>query len=339
MLGGACEEAILAVDLYNQPNQPRRLEGFLVHMHIAWTYLLHAEFHKDKVDYHYRLPNGRFEKIDGEPKTWDLSRSVAERWLDTDPVRKNIELTIALRNKIEHHYHEAIALVTSGYAQALLLNFEDELTSKLGAEYSLGDRLRFPIFVGDITPLGNTKINELRDNLPRNTRDFLARFESALTPEITQDQRYEFRITLVPKIGAKTEADRAMSFVRESDLSDEQKRAFETLGATGNVIVREQVRPVASADKLKPTTAALRIQEQIPYQFGVSHFVRAWKTLRVRPLTGDLHPERTTEIYCVYDVPHKDYLYTEAFITKVVSEADTEAKFRELTGLQPIPKP
>lgn len=43
ILDGARDEALLAVDLYNQPRQPRRLEGFLVHMHIAWLYLLQAE--------------------------------------------------------------------------------------------------------------------------------------------------------------------------------------------------------------------------------------------------------------------------------------------------------
>jgi hypothetical protein len=53
-----------------------------------------------------------------------------ERWDDNDPVRKNLELSIGLRNKIEHRYHEATTLVTSGYAQALLLNFEEELLTR-----------------------------------------------------------------------------------------------------------------------------------------------------------------------------------------------------------------
>lgn len=338
MLDGASEEALLAVDLYNQPSQPRRLEGFLVHMHIAWTYLLQTEFRKDGKDYYYRLPNGRFEKVDGEPKAWDLSRCVEERWSDASPVQKNLELTIALRNKIEHHYQEAITLVTSGYAQALLLNFEDELTTKFGEGRTLGDRLRFPVFVGDITPLGNTRIKELRGALPKKTRDFLARFEAGLAADIAQDQRYEFRVTLVPKTGAKTEADRAISFVRDTDLTEEQKKAFQSLGTSGNVIVREQVRPVASADKLRPSTATTKIQEQIPFQFRVSHFVRAWKKLAVRPATGDPRPERTIEKYCVYDIPHKDYLYTEAFIEKVVREASTKDKFKTLTGLTPEDK-
>src|SRR5207248_2019329 len=141
-------------------------------------------------------------------------------------------------------YHEAITLATSGYAQALLLNFEEELTSAFDPKHSLGEKLRFPIFVGEVTALGDARLQELRDSLPKSTRDFLARFESGLDPAIAQDQRYEFRITLVPKLGPKEAADRALSFVREADLSDDEKSMLRSLGKSGSVVVREQVRPV-----------------------------------------------------------------------------------------------
>jgi hypothetical protein len=40
-------ESILTVDLYNQSRQPRRLEGFFVHMHLAWLYLFEAQYHSE----------------------------------------------------------------------------------------------------------------------------------------------------------------------------------------------------------------------------------------------------------------------------------------------------
>ena len=333
MLDGAVEEALLAVDLYNQPRQPRRLEGFLVHMHIAWLYLLHAEFRRDSLDYHYRLSNGRFERVDGEPKTWDLQRSVKERWPDGGPVRTNLELTIALRNKIEHRYHEAITFATSGYAQALLLNLEEELTSVFGTEFSLGEQLRFPIFIGEITALGEARIEELRGSLPKTTRDFLARFEAGLDPSIANDQRYEFRVTLVPKLGSRSVADRALTFVRESDLTEEERATLQSLGKAGTVVVREQIRAVSSADKMKPTTAVARIQERVPFVFNMHHFVRAWQKLDCRPPCKDAHPERTEEKYCVYDGPHKDHLYTQAFVERVVRETSTAKKFQAFSEM------
>jgi hypothetical protein len=124
MLDGSREEAMLAVDLYNQPRQPRRLEAYFVHMHMAWLYLLQARLKRDGVDYRYRLKNGWFERVDGEPKTWDLAKCVVERWPDMSPMRANLELSIGLRNKVEHRYHEATTQVTAGYAQALLLNYD-----------------------------------------------------------------------------------------------------------------------------------------------------------------------------------------------------------------------
>jgi len=48
------EEALNAVEFYNRPAGRRPLEAFLVHMHIAWLYLLHAEFMRDKVNFYYR---------------------------------------------------------------------------------------------------------------------------------------------------------------------------------------------------------------------------------------------------------------------------------------------
>lgn len=336
MLEGAIDEAVLAVDLYNQPRQSRRLEGFLVHMHLAWLYLLHAEFKKSGVDYRYRLPNGRFDRIDGEPKTWDLSRCVQERWAASTPVRTNLELTITLRNKVEHRFHEATTLVTTGYAQALLLNFEEELTSFFGDDVSLGEILRFPIFIGSITALGQAQIQHLRDQLPKDTRDFLASFEAELDPSIRNDQRYEFRINLVPKLGAKSAADSSLSFIREDELSDADKKALASLGKSGKVIIREQSRSVASAGLIKPMKAAGQIEARIPYEFKTHHVVRAWQSLKCRPPHGDAHPERTIEKYCVYDEPHKDYLYTEAFVSKVIREVNTEAKFKAFTGLEPV---
>jgi uncharacterized protein DUF3644 len=260
------------------------------------------------------------------------------RWPDNDAVRKNLELSIGLRNKIEHRYHEAVTRVTSGYTQALLLNFEQELTDAFGEEYSLGEQLRFPIFVGSITPLGQAQLRQLTNELPKDTRDFIARFEADLDPGIAQDQRYEFRISLVPKLGPKGEADAALTFVRESELTSEEKRALEGLGKSGRVVVREQTRPVASAGLVKPTIAAKKIEEKVPFKVGTHHVVRGWKKLGCRPPHGSAHPERTDEKYCVYDEPHRDYLFTSAFIDKVAREMKTAVGFESFTGLKPVHK-
>ena len=210
---------------------------------------------------------------------------------------------------------------------------------KLGSvEIELDTWPWIPIFVGDITPLGNARIKELRDTLPRKTKDFLARFEADLDPSIATDQRYEFRVNLVPKLGSKTQADRSLTFVRENELTDEQKKTLKSLGKSGNVIVREQVRSIVSADKMRPSSAVEKIQERTPFKFNMNHFVRAWQKSKVRPSSKDPHPERTDERYCFYDKPHRDYLYTEAFVDLVTSKTGKFKGFKVYLGIDPVPK-
>src|SRR5919202_5307358 len=90
ILQGSRREALLAVDLYNRAAVERSLEGFVVHMNLAWLYLLHARFKRDGIDYRYRQPNSRrFVRVDdGEIKTWELARCIREAFSDEhNPVR------------------------------------------------------------------------------------------------------------------------------------------------------------------------------------------------------------------------------------------------------------
>lgn len=339
-LEAAKAEALLAADLYNQAKRPRRLEGFLVHMHIAWLYLLLATRQRNHEPYHYRLPNGRYDRVDGEPKTWDLAKLSRERWGQHDPVRRNLELTIALRNRVEHRYADALAIATAGYAQALLLNFESELTAVFGAAYSLGEDLRFPIFIGQLSREGAARLAAAQQRLPSKTKLFLTQFESDLSPTVRDDPRYEFRVHLVRRMGPKTDADLAVTFVRADELSEDERRAIYDANKRGTVIVREHYRDVVNVDKLKPGQAASQIEAQIPFRFSLySHFQRARAAHKVRPERGDPHPERTRTEFCVYDTPNDSYLYTSAFVAKVVSECATADGFRQLLGMDPEPKP
>lgn len=154
-------EASLAVRLYNDHSEARSFEGFVVHMHLAWLYLLHAELTRDGVDYRYWRQQGRawrLERVDGEPKRWELARCIRYRWPDEkDPVRANLMFFIGLRNKFEHRYarqQKTLTAVVGGQAQALLLNYEEEMTSQFGVNSSLATRLRFPIFIGSFTEEG-----------------------------------------------------------------------------------------------------------------------------------------------------------------------------------------
>src|ERR1700735_3569939 len=98
------DAALLAVETYNRPGTVFRSGGYIVLMVIAWTSLLHAGFFKRKVKPYYRKKGSkRFEKVDGDYKAWELAECVAQFFKEKNPPeRKNLELFIGLRNKIEH---------------------------------------------------------------------------------------------------------------------------------------------------------------------------------------------------------------------------------------------
>ena len=338
MVEASRDEASLAVRLYNDPTEVRSFEGFVIHMHLAWLYLLHAQFTRDDVDYRYwqRDTPSRLERVDGEPKRWELAKSVRERWTDVrDPVRANIEFFIRLRNRVEHRYakeQQALAAAVTGQAQALLLNYEKELTDQFGMTSSLATRLRFPVFVGSFTTEGEKALLQLRKRLPAPLRKFLAEYHANLDSAVSDDPRYEFRLRVLQELAPKDPDALAIQYTRYDDLNEEERTAVERLGRKGNVIVRERVRNVAGADELSPMQVVKAVQARIPYRFTTDDFQRAWKTLKVRPATKSSQPARTDEKYSTYYKRTRDYGYKPAYVEKLVRECSTATGYRKLTG-------
>lgn len=336
----ARDEACLAVKLYNDPSEKRSFEAFIVHMHTAWLYLLHAEFQRDGIDYRYRQKDKprRFEKIDGEPKRWELAKCVAERWPDQSPVRANIEFFIALRNKIEHRYtrfQQELVLAVGGKSQALLLNFEEELTSQFGSQFSMAATLRFPVFIGSFTTEGQLVLEQLQARLPEELKRFFVECTRELSAEVRDDDKYDMRLRVFLEQVKNPASGLPIHFVRAADMTEEQRAM---LRETGLVLVREQQRDVSNRGWMKPHQVVKAVASRIPFQFNMSHFVKAWKAGAVRPDWGGGHPERTIEQYCRYDEPHRDYTYSPAYVEHLVRHLSCAEGFRELLGATPMPQ-
>lgn len=339
-LDAAVAEACLAVRLYNDPGERRSFEAFVVHMHLAWLYLLHAQFERDEVDYRYhKKSNPRLlEKIDGEPKRWELAKCVTERWPAEGAVRANLEFFIALRNKIEHRFtkhQEELALAVGGRSQALLLNFEEELTAKFGVKHSLATSLRFPLFIGTFTTDGENALKQLHSKLPKELRRFIADSAADLPSTIRNDQKFDLRLRVVLELAKNTSSALAIQFTRFDDMTDEQKESVTEMGAHGTVFVREQKRNVSNFGWLKPRQVVSHVEARIPFQFNMSHFVLAYKTEDIRPSAKSKTPHRTKEDFCTYDEPHKDYVYSPAYAERLVTKLSSEKGFKQLTGKKP----
>jgi hypothetical protein len=79
-----------------------------------------------------------------------------------------------------------------------------------------------------------------------------------------------------------------------------------------------------------------RVSAAIPFRFTSHHFVCAWKIKQIIPPTGDSHPERTDERYCLYDELSRSYGYTEAWAKWLIRKCATAEGFKAVTGRPPI---
>jgi hypothetical protein len=333
-LQGSRREALLAVDLYNRAACERSLEGFVVHMNLAWLYLHHAKFVHEKVDFRYRKANGRLERIDGEVKTWDLARCLRETFPDNSPVRANVEFFLKIRNKIEHRYEKLLADVLAGKTQALVLNFEETLTAWFGSGQGLGDSLRFPVFMSSLTPDAVKALKATHRKLPKKLTSFIQEHDASLPAAVAEDYRYDFRVYLLPQTGPKTDSDVVMRFLREDEMTDEQRQARDVV----QTITRNKLVSVQNKGKHKPGAVARSVSEGLKVRFSVQgHHVPAWRYYEVRPETAADRPELTDERHCVWDEPHGDYLYTDAWIKKLIKELADPKTFKKVTGKKPEP--
>jgi hypothetical protein len=332
-------EAFTAIDLHNSPISERPLESFLVHMQLAWLYLLQAEFVKDGVGYHYKNPkSGRYVKIDGERKAWELNQCVKFRWPNNaDPVRLNLELTIKLRNKVEHRYERGLMVAAAGFTQSLVMNYERELVSAFGEEYSVADRVHIPVSLSTFSREGVVALVAAQASLPLALRDFFIDYRAGLDESITSDAAFEFRIEIIQKRAPKSDADMAVEFVRLEDLSQEEREAYEALERTGRVILRDKAVEVSNAGWMLPGVAAKVVAEQLGQKFMTSDFVKAWKHFNVRPPTDVPAIERgkTQTLYCRYDPAFGNYIYSQNFVDLVTETCSEASGYEEITGREP----
>lgn len=333
-------QACIAVDFYNRSGDLRSYQDFVMHMHRAWLHLLHAEFERGKVDYTYRNARGHAQKTkDGDKRFWDLEKCVRERFPDMGPERANVEFFIGLRNKIEHHYQDALLVATAGMAHAYVINYESELVTQFGVEHSLAQNLRFPIFVQSLTPEGIEEQRRLRKRLPVATRTYITKFEQNLDAAITGSERFDYRVMLTPLRGPKSEADLAVTIVKAEDLTEEKRAEMERAGKVGTMVVTEKQRDVLHKDALAPAQAAAAVEALIPFEFKVHHFVTLYKHHgSIRPKRGSDTPEATDPRYCLYDKPFKRYVYTAAYVKKCAEDVNTREKYRAIFDKEPVAK-
>ena len=100
-----------------------------------------------------------------------------------------------------------------------------------------------------------------------------------------------------------------------SKMSGDRLEAIED----ARVIIRDRHMEMINMNRLKAGEVVERLTAIWP-DFTMHHHVLAWRYHGIRPRRDASDPARTEAKYCVYDRAHRDYLYTDAWVSKLEAE-------------------
>lgn len=333
------DAAILAVDVYNKPATQFRSHAYIVLMIIAWTSLFHAIFERQKVKYYYKdeKDKRKYIVIDGEKRAWDLSKCCTEYYKGiTSPIKANLDVLIGIRNKIEHRFLPALDLAIIGECHSMLFNYESLLTTEFGNQFSLNASLAIPLQLYSVDPEWQAKaLRQLQSREYKVVKEYIDAYRTSLQQDILNSQEFCFRVYLLPKTGNREESsDIAMEFIKYDANDPEGMKKLEQLVT---LIKEKQVLvPAVNPGMLKAGEVCKSVEKAINRNFRPSgQHVKCWKHYKIRPESKSETPELTNKNYCHYDVPHKDYVYTEAWVEFLISELSDPQKWDAIFAPKP----
>jgi hypothetical protein len=332
----ARDSALLAVEVYNKPAVKFKSGGYITLMVIAWTALFHAIFFKRK-----RKPfckeHGRFLRIENDFMHWELAECLSQFFkADTgNPVRKNLEFFIPLRNRIEHRSMPELDASIFGECQAMLLNFDELLEKEFGAKYCLRECLSFSL---QLFPSSESLVDTVKHK-PESKPivEFIQQFRSTISPEVSASGKYSFKAFLIQVANHRSENALPVQFVHYDRLSDEEKKQL------GHVVAMVKFKevPVANLNSIRAGDVVKKVQTglgnpkidrggKLVDRFNLAVHARCWKRFKVRPASGSNAPQETNWKYCIYDLRHNDYGYTQAWADFLIEKLKDPTEFDAL---------
>jgi hypothetical protein len=333
----ALDSAVLAVEIYNKPAVTFKSGGYITLMVIAWTSLFHAIFLLRKKKPYYRKSNGRFERVDGDYRHWELNECLKQYYgADTgNPVRKNLEFFIPLRNKIEHRSLPELDPSIFGECQAMLLNFDEILERELGPKRCIRQLLSFAL---QIYPSAENLAEAVKRNrAAKAAADFVEQYRSCLSPEIFGNSRYAFKAFLIQVANHESKDVLPIQFIHYDKLTAEQQAALAPLA----VMVKYRQPLVANADTMPAGQVAKEVQAALGNpivmrgkkpvdKYNVGWHTKCWQRFKVRPASRSDNPEKTETKYCIYDKRHGDYGYTQEWVNFLIEKFRDDKAYDDL---------
>ena len=265
LLVKAREAMIAAVHTFNGAGLTFRTELFIVTAVIAWTYLLHAWFKREGIEYRHIVRGEVKTTREGADKYLELGACVRHaRSPVSAGAKKNLLMLLELRHEIEHRSTSRIDDAVSAKLQACCINFNDAIKDWFGAQCGLERRL--PIALQFVT-FGVDQRSALKkvSGLPDHIEAAIDNFEERLSDEEYRDPAYRYRVAFVPIVKQReSAADVAIDFVpRDSEKAEDI-----------NVLLREVERNRYLA------TEVVRLMNDAGFpRFRIHDHTRLWQDL------------------------------------------------------------
>lgn len=324
ILEASLDAALLAVEVYNKPRTTFRSQAYITLMIMAWTRLLHAYFNNSIGDkYYYKdkdKPN-RYAVIDGDKKAWELTECIKQYKKLSEPVKKNLEFFIKIRNKIEHRHIDPKEVDVSifGECQSMLFNYENTLIQLFGSTYSINESLVYSLQFSQLRTTGQQKSG--KSVLSKDTSEILSyiqKFKATLGDEVYASQEFSIKLLQIPKVSNNDRDTPAMEFVRWDTLNDADKKdAYEKI----TTIIKDKkiITEAANVKRLKPGQVVTKVNELVPAtKIKISIHTALWRIFSIRPENNAEDPFETNTEFCIYDETHTDYVYEPVWIDFIV---------------------
>lgn len=332
------DSALLAIETYNKPAVRFKSGGYIVLMIISWTSLMHAIFFKQKKKPFYKS-NNRFEKKDGDFCYWELSTCIKEYFGEdtNNPIRKNLEFFIPLRNMIEHKSLPEIDSDIFAECQSLLLNYDKITHKEFGEKYCLKECLSFAL---QLYPSSKSLINAIIENpSAKPAVDFIKAYRSSIDADTLNSGEYSFKAFLIQVANHQSKNTLPIQFIAYDKLDEDEKTNINRVAA---LVKNKFIKiPVSNKDLLKPGMIVKKVQAglgnpqiqkngNLKDKFNMDAHTRCWKKYDVRPESYSQNPENTNSEYCIYDHPNENYLFTEDWVDFLIEKLTNEEEFRSL---------
>lgn len=293
----AREAMIAAVHTFNSAGLFFRAELFIVTSVIAWTYLMHAYYKREGVDYRYKKAGVVQKTKHGADKYWELGQCLAH---GGSPIEKgivdNLSFLTKIRHEIEHQSTARIDDALSAKLQACCINFNDTIKTLFGKEFALEKRL--PIALQFVTFDGGQRANLVGQDLPANLATAMDDFHNELSEAEQADPKFRYRVAFVPKVAGKaSNSDLAVEFVKPGTPEAQ---------SVERVLLKETERP-----KYLPTAVVAKVKAAGFAQFEIYDHTQ---------LVDQLNARNAGKGYGV-DVAGKWYWY-EGWFEKVIEKLE-----------------